>query len=92
MSPKKLTRKALPLCFPKVSAGSWDYLLNGIAVEKRVGLFECRTKGPDDLIYYDTEKIKEWLCERGYYAPEDFLGAPQAGKWSGLNVRRHVLV
>lgn len=87
MPPKKLTRKALKVCFPKVSQATWDYLFDA---EKRVGLIECRTKGPDCLIYYDSELIKQWLCERGYYAPDDFQPVAEfRGAWAGLQVRRH---
>lgn len=90
MPPKKLTRKALKLCFPKVSQATWDYFFD---VERRSGLIDCRTQGPDSLIYYDAEKIKQWLCERGYYAPEDFQSVAEVrGTWSGLQVRRHSLV
>lgn len=88
MAPRKLTRKALPYCFSKVSPSSWDYFLDGVKTEKKIGLFECRT-GEHSPIYYDIEKVKRWLIERGHYAPDDFLSAPEAGKWSGLQVRRH---
>lgn len=88
--PEKIGRKACRKCFPRMSEATWDYLFD---TEKRNGLIECRVDGPDSLVYYNVEKLKQFLCMKGYYTPDDFspVAASASGIWAGLQVRQHRL-
>jgi outer membrane protein assembly factor BamE (lipoprotein component of BamABCDE complex) len=85
--PKILGRKACRQCFTNISEATWDYLFD---TEKHNGLFKCRTKGPDLLVYYDAKKILNWMFMKGYYTPDEFSNEPKSNNiYSALIVRTH---
>jgi hypothetical protein len=88
--PKRLGRKACRKCFTKISEATWDYLFD---TENKNGLVSCRlrTKGTR-LVYYDLEKLQEFLCMKGYYTPDEFTIQPQTNIYSGLVVRQHRMI
>ena len=88
--PNSLNRKAIKQTFLRVSEAKWDNLFD---YEQHNGLYAIRVQGPDKFLYYDLEKLMQWLVQRGLYRRTDFYeyGEIYFEPKQVLQVRRHLI-